>query len=406
MLYDMPALSVTEVNGLVKKLFDREPVMQNIMITGEISNFSGHYRSGHLYFSLKDENCAIKAVMFARQASGLRFVPENGMKVFAFGRVSAYERDGVYQLYVERMVPDGTGSLSVQFELLKKKLAEEGLFDPEKKKKLPSFPHRIGVITSPTGAAVQDIFTILGRRYPMAEIVFRPVSVQGSSAPGEMIAALREFTAKNCADVLIIGRGGGSLEDLWCFNDELLARAIYACPIPVISAVGHETDFTICDFVSDLRAPTPSAAAELAVPDIEALMMNMSVLTDRLYNAVNRKLEFEKKRLEAILGVRDFAAPGNFFQHEKLMNERLGERLRQAGNKLIADNRLLLSRNTAALESLNPLSVLLRGYAAVSVSDAIIESVERVSVGDDVEITMSDGKLLCKVTEKRREKIG
>lgn len=406
MYLDLPTLTVSEVNGYVKKMFDSEPMMQSIMISGEISNFSDHYRSGHLYFSLKDENAAIKAVMFNRQASRLRFRPENGMKVIVLGRVTAYERDGVYQIYVENMQPDGAGSLAVAFEQLKKKLADEGLFSPEHKKPLPRFPKRVGVITSPTGAAVQDILNILGRRFPLADIVFKPVSVQGAAAPSEMIKALKEFGRKQCADVIIIGRGGGSIEDLWCFNDEMLARAIFDCPIPVISAVGHETDFTICDFVSDMRAPTPSAAAELAVPDINTLVMNTSSLTERLYASIYRKLDNEKKRFEMIMSSRDFSSPGNFFRNEKLLNEKLLLRLKQAGSKLMSDEKLLLSKNTAALESLNPLSVLLRGYSAVSSGGVIIDSINKITPGEEIDVRMSDGTLHCKVLEKKDDNNG
>lgn len=406
MYLDLPTFSVTEINRYVKKMFDTEPMMQSIMISGEISNFSDHYRTGHLYFSLKDENSAIKAVMFNRQASRLRFVPQNGMKVIVLGRITAYERDGVYQIYVENMQPDGAGSLAVAFEQLRKKLTAEGLFDTAHKKSLPAFPERIGVITSPTGAAVQDIFNILGRRFPLADIIFKPVSVQGVNAPSEMIAALKEFDNKNCADVIIIGRGGGSVEDLWCFNDELLARAIYKCSIPVISAVGHETDFTICDFVSDMRAPTPSAAAELAVPDINNLIMNASSMTERLYSSIYRKLDTEKKKLELIMSARDFSNPGNFFRNEKLQNEKLLLRLKQAGENILNNEKIRLMKNTAALDSLNPLSVLLRGYSVVSMNGVIIDSIHKTEVNDEIDVAMPDGSLHCAVLGKKDEKNG
>lgn len=378
--------------------------LQSVFVSGEISNFSNHYKTGHLYFSLKDDSAAIKAVMFARQAAHLRFRPENGMKVIVRGRITAFERDGIYQIYVDDMIPDGAGALSVAFEQLKKKLENEGLFDKAHKKAIPSFPLRVGVITSPTGAAVQDIFNVLGRRFPKAQVIFKGVSVQGPSAPAEMIEALEEFGRKNCADVIIIGRGGGSAEDLWCFNDEMLARAIYDCPIPVISAVGHETDFTICDFVSDLRAPTPSAAAELAVPDIVSLTMNTASLTDRLYRSVNSYISTEKRKLTMLLEARSFTDPGKFFESEKRLLERYSSSLQAIAERRLMQEKNILASNTASLEKLNPLSVLLRGYSLVSIEDRIIESVDKIKVNDTIQVTMSDGVASCQVLSAERRK--
>lgn len=403
-MMNVPVFTVSHINRYIKSLFDSDLGMQSVFISGEISNFSNHYKTGHCYFSLKDDGASIKAVMFARQASRLRFVPENGMKVIVNGRISVFERDGVYQIYVEDMQPDGAGALAVAFEQLKKKLEAQGLFAQEHKKSIPSFPERVGVITSPTGAAVQDIFNVLGRRFPKAEIVFKGVSVQGANAPSEMIDALEEFSRKKCADVIIIGRGGGSAEDLWCFNDELLARAIFACPIPVISAVGHETDFTICDFVSDLRAPTPSAAAELAVPDMHALMMNTASLTERLYSSVLNKIDSEKKRLDMILEKRSFSEPGNFFRAEYDMLENFRLRLKGTADKLLFRERNILDTAVASLEKLNPLSVLLRGYSLVSVDGLITESVEKIKKDDLLSIQMSDGKVNCRVLDTERKK--
>ena len=258
--------SVNELNSYVKRILDNDENLKHIFVTGEISNYKAHY-SGHLYMTIKDESASVKAVMFAGNASRLRFRPENGMKVLIFGTVSLFPRDGSYQLYISDMQPDGMGALSVAFEQLKKKLAAEGLFSDSYKKPIPKFPTRIGVITSETGAAVQDIFNVLSRRFPSAEVVLRPTQVQGDGAAQDIAKAIYVFNEYNAADVLIVGRGGGSIEDLWAFNEEVVARAVFASEIPVISAVGHETDYTICDFVADLRAPTPSAAAELAVPD-------------------------------------------------------------------------------------------------------------------------------------------
>ena len=260
----MKVISVSQLNRYVKSLLEGDANLAAVYIGGEISNFTNHYKSGHLYMSLKDEGAVVKAVMFRAYASKLAFTPENGMKVIVRARVSLYEKDGAFQIYIEEMQPDGVGALQIAFEQLKKKLAAEGLFEASRKKPLPRYPARVGVITSPTGAAVRDIFNVLGRRFPLARVVFTPVLVQGEGAPAQLVAALRRFNETNAADVLIIGRGGGSIEELWAFNDETVARAVAASRIPVISAVGHETDFTICDFVADLRAPTPSAAAELA----------------------------------------------------------------------------------------------------------------------------------------------
>lgn len=378
-------------------MFDRELMMQSIVICGEISNFSPHYRTGHLYFSLKDEAASMKAVMFARSAQRLRFQPENGMKVIAVGRVGVFERDGVYQLYVEEMQPDGAGALAVAFEQLKNKLEKEGLFDAAHKKKLPPFPKRIGVITSPNGAAVQDVFNILGRRWPAAEIVFQPVTVQGPKAPSEMIAALEEFQRKNCADVIILGRGGGSAEDLWCFNDELLARAIYRCQIPVVSGVGHETDFTICDFVSDLRAPTPSAAAELVTPDIFTLTQETDALTDRLYAAAASVLREKRTQLEHLLRMRSFTDPSHFLDKEKVKISNSVLRMSNRMSTVLHLGRERLAGASAALASLDPMQVLLRGYSMVSTEEKIVGSVKELKSGDKIKVEMSDGSAECEV---------
>ena len=402
----LPSFSVSEINSYIKRKFDTDMVLQNVVVSGEISNFSHHYKTGHLYFSLKDDTAAIKAVMFSRQAARLRFTPENGMKVVVTGRVAVFERDGVYQIYVDSMEPDGAGALAVAFEQLKKRLAAQGLFDPAHKKPIPTFPKRLGVITSPTGAAVQDIFNVTGRRFPIADIVFCPVTVQGPAAPADMIDALERLQRLGGIDVIILGRGGGSMEDLWCFNDELLARAIYDCPIPVISAVGHETDFTICDFVSDLRAPTPSAAAELAVPDLNSLLMECASFSDRLYGAYRRRLDAERGRLQMLLSARNFTDPGHFFDSEKQAAALLTQRLLAAGERYLNGQKMLLSRNITALESLNPLSVLLRGYAAVSAGDRILVSVKDVAVDQRIDITMADGVLNCRVLEKRMDDNG
>lgn len=402
LMMNIPTFSVSDINRYIKSLFDGDMGMQSVFVAGEISNFSNHYKTGHMYFTLKDDSAAIKAVMFARQASRLRFKPENGMKVIIRGRITVFERDGIYQIYAEDMLPDGAGALSIAFNQLKNKLEKEGLFDKAHKKPLPVFPARVGVITSPTGAAVQDIFNVLGRRFPLAQVIFRGVSVQGPSAPAEMIEALEEFRDKDCADVIIIGRGGGSAEDLWCFNDELLARAIYECHIPVISAVGHETDFTICDFVSDMRAPTPSAAAELAVPDIMNLTMELASLTDRLYRAMSSMASSKKRELELILEARAFTDPGRFFEADKNLIEKYSRALESSAERILHKEKNTLTSLVTSLEKLNPLSVLLRGYSIVSLKGEIIESTEKINAGDTIGVTLSDGTLECQVLSSER----
>ena len=402
-----PVFTVSEINRHVKAMFDSELMMQSIFISGEISNFSNHYATGHMYFTLKDASSAIKAVMFNRAAMKLKFVPENGMKVIVLGRVSVFERDGVYQIYVEQMQPDGAGALALAFEQLKKKLEKEGLFSSEYKKPIPRFPKRIGVITSPTGAAVQDIFNVISRRYPLAEIVFQPVSVQGDTAAEEIRNAVRRFSRCKGADVLIVGRGGGSIEDLWSFNDEALAREIFNCTIPVISAVGHETDFTICDFVSDLRAPTPSAAAELATPDINNLFLETASLTDRLYKNYKYFIDREQNKLRLLLSRRAFNNAEHFFDNEKLQLMNLEGRLRQGMNNRLQKEKLRFSKNVTSLDSLNPLSVLLRGFAFVSDDTQVIDSAKKLHIGQQINVSFADSAAFCEVLsveDKRNEK--
>ena len=314
---NLPVITVSQLNLYVKKMFDSDLTFASVILSGEISNLSPHYRSGHIYFSLKDDTSSVKAVMFAREAARLRFQPENGMKVLAIGRVSVFERDGVYQLYVKELQPDGAGALAVAFEQLKKRLEAKGLIDPAHKRPLPTFPRKIGVITSPTGAALQDILNIIGRRFPLCEVVVAGVTVQGNAAASEIIEAIGAFNRSKGADVLIVGRGGGSAEDLWCFNDERLAYAIYNSAIPVISAVGHETDFTIADFVSDVRAPTPSAAAELATPDIAELTYRLDALERALISASLRGVNERRTALEALLARRSFTDAVRFFEADR-----------------------------------------------------------------------------------------
>lgn len=402
-------------------MFDSDLSFASVILSGEISNLSPHYKSGHIYFSLKDEYSGIKAVMFAREASRLRFKLENGMKVIAVGRVSVFERDGVYQLYVKELQPDGAGELAFAFEQLKKRLEEKGWFHPSHKKPLPAFPKRIGVITSPNGAALQDILNIIGRRYPLCEVIIAGVTVQGNSAAGEIVNAIERFNRERLADVLIVGRGGGSAEDLWCFNDEALAFAVYKSYIPVISAVGHETDFTICDFVSDVRAPTPSAAAELATPDIISLTHSLEGLTFNLYSAFSGIIKENRAYLNILTAKRSFSDAKGAFDSEKHRIERLKNALYEQSALVIKRNserkktaqdslnryvdsylnaqRLCFTKNVTSLKRLDPLAVLLRGYAAVERNETVIQRAKEINIDDCITVLMSDGRLKCRVEE-------
>lgn len=390
-------LSVSQINFYIKSIIENDGSLQFVLVTGEISNLTVHQRSGHIYLSLKDSNSVISAVMFAGNARRLKFRLENGMKVICRGRISVYEPSGRYQLYIEDMQPDGVGALTLAFEQLKKSLAQKGLFDNAHKKPLPKFPKTIGVITSPTGAAVQDITNIIRRRFPSADIVLAPVLVQGESAPEQLVRAVNKFSASKIADVVIIGRGGGSAEDLWAFNDEQLAYAVYNCETPIISGVGHETDFTVCDFVADVRASTPSAAAELAVPDRQELMsyyfkqkQYISAMLDRKIKTVQLRLENQQRRMSA-------SSP-------KLKAEQLEKQLSAKSEKLTRfmniyisnkENKLIAAKGK--LDGLNPLNVLNRGYAIAEKDEKIITSSKQLKDGDDFTVILSDGKINAKV---------
>lgn len=390
-------LSVSQINFYIKSIIENDGSLQFVLVTGEISNLTVHQRSGHIYLSLKDSNSVISAVMFAGNARRLRFRLENGMKVICRGRISVYEPSGRYQLYIEDMQPDGVGALTLAFEQLKKSLAQKGLFDNAHKKPLPKFPKTIGVITSPTGAAVQDITNIIRRRFPSADIVLAPVLVQGESAPEQLVRAVNKFSASKIADVIIIGRGGGSAEDLWAFNDEQLAYAVYNCETPIISGVGHETDFTVCDFVADVRASTPSAAAELAVPDRQELMsyyfkqkQYISAMLDRKIKTAQLRLENQQRRMSA-------SSP-------KLKAEQLEKQLSAKSEKLtrfmsiyISDKENKLIAAKGKLDGLNPLNVLNRGYAIAEKDEKIITSSKQLKDGDDFTVILSDGKINAKV---------
>lgn len=388
--------SVTELNNYVKRILDNDENLKNVFVTGEISNFKNHY-SGHMYMTIKDEGGAIKAVMFSSYASRLKFVPENGMKVIIFGSVSLYNKDGSYQLYITDMQPDGVGALNLAYEQLKEKLQNEGLFNAEFKKPIPEFPQKIGVMTAPDGAAVRDIFSILKRRYPVAEIVFCPVAVQGERAAPEIAKAIKLFNEQNAADVLIVGRGGGSLEDLWAFNEEIVARAIFESKIPVISAVGHETDFTIADFVSDLRAPTPSAAAELAVPDIFELKSELLGLKQHLSVLMRNMLTGEKERLENFEKQITILSPSNKIINSRQELSNLYEKVVNSINLKLNDEKAKISLLSSKLNALSPLEVLSRGYSISYKNEMPIKSVGDVKTGDNIKIRVTDGEFFAEV---------
>lgn len=391
----MKVISVSQLNRYVKSLLEGDANLAAVYIGGEISNFTNHYKSGHLYMSLKDEGALVKAVMFRAYASKLAFTPENGMKVIVRARVSLYEKDGAFQIYIEEMQPDGVGALQIAFEQLKKKLAAEGLFETSRKKPLPRYPARVGVITSPTGAAVRDIFNVLGRRFPLARVVFTPVLVQGEGAPAQLVAALRRFNETDAADVLIIGRGGGSIEELWAFNDETVARAVAASRIPVISAVGHETDFTICDFVADLRAPTPSAAAELAVPDQHQLAARLTQLYGALRQSALHRVQVESTRLAAIREKRCLATPLFYVEEQGMRLDYFVRRFAAAAQVQTSRAEGRLSAAAGKLDALSPLKVLSRGYSIVYRDGEVQHSAQDIRPGDKLSLRLSDGRVEC-----------
>ena len=397
-----PVLTVSQLNYYLKSLIDGDPNLMGVFLTGEISNFTNHYKSGHFYFSLKDDKCVVKAVMFAGHARRVRFVPENGMKVLLRGRVSMYEAGGQVQLYVEDMQPDGLGALNLAFEQLKRKLEAQGLFDVSHKRPLPKYPERIGIITSPTGAAVHDMQKILRRRFPVAEIVFCPVLVQGEGAPAQLVDAIRRFNAIKAADVLIIGRGGGSLEDLWAFNDEAVARAVYGSSIPVISAVGHETDLTICDFVADLRAPTPSAAAELCTPDGEKLLYEIASLSYTMKATLTNRLGGLKQRLDSLSGAALSYHPQQQLFAKRQKTDELTLRMQASFSEKIHWEKERFLALAGKLHALSPLGVLSRGYAiAFDENKKVIKSVSAVEIGQPVTVKLSDGEFSASVVSKK-----
>ncbi len=390
-------LSVTQLNTYVKSIIDGDMLLKSLYVVGEISNFTNHYRTGHFYLTLKDESCAVKAVMFASSNRRLKFVPENGMRVIVRGRVSVFERDGQYQLYIDDMQPDGLGALNLAFEQLKNKLAREGMFDECHKRPVPHRCTRIGVVTSATGAVIQDIRNVISRRYPLAEIILAPVQVQGASAAPQIVDAIKQFNSGDYADVLIVGRGGGSLEDLWAFNEESVVRAVFNSRVPVISAVGHETDFTICDFAADLRAPTPSAAAELAVPDIREDIAFIQTVTYECETMLLQRIADEKNRLDIIKERLEYRSPVMLIdQRLQLVDSYMTSALLSIRRKLDSEN-ARFSSAAARLDALSPLKVMARGYSIVIKDKKVVTSSEMLKRGDTVTVGFADGERNCEV---------
>ncbi len=385
-------LTVTQVNRFVRSLIEGDGRLNDILIAGEISNFSGQYKSGHLYFSLKDEHALIKAVMFASSAHRLRFRPADGMRVVIRGRVSLYEAAGQYQLYAEDMQPDGLGALALAYEQMKARLAAEGLFDPGRKRPLPPFPQRIGVVTSPTGAAVRDILQITARRWPVAEILLCPVLVQGEAAPAQLTAAVRSLNEEGSCDVIILGRGGGSMEDLWAFNNEALARAVAGSAIPIVSAVGHETDFTICDFAADLRAPTPSAAAELCTPEREALREQVAAYRRYFQEKAVETVESLRQAVDILTQDSPLGEPGRYVALRRERLDRLAAELDQSARTLLEERRNTLALAAGKLDALSPLKVLGRGYAVVYHKGKAVKDLDPLPPGEEVTLQAEKGR--------------
>ena len=398
-----PSKTVSQVNEYIKMLIEDEIQLQDMYVSAEISNFK-HHSTGHMYFTLKDESSEIRAVMFRAYASRLNFRVENGMKVLVHARVGVYEKAGSYQLYVDSMQPDGIGALYLAYEQLKSKLASEGLFNEEYKKPLPKFPKRIGVITSPTGAAIRDIIKVATRRCPLSDIILYPAAVQGRESAFELTRAIEHFNLINNVDVIIIGRGGGSLEDLWSFNDEALARAIFASNIPVVSAVGHEIDFTICDFVADVRAATPSHAAELVTPNCEELRIRIDNIYTSLKNTVLGTLSEYRLLIDGYMKSKALKDPMYLFDEKRMRLVDTTDKLFNAMNYKNKELRSSLATVSASLTALNPLAVLTRGYGAVfNNENGVIKSVENVNIGEKIKVKLWDGSLITTIEDIERE---
>lgn len=397
-------LTITQLNEYIRSRMDADPFLSGIAVRGEISNYK-LYPSGHYYFTLKDEGAALKCVMFKSSAQRLRFRPENGMKIIAMGKVSVYPRDGVYQLSCTALAMDGIGDLYAAFEQLKGKLAKEGLFEPSHKKPLPQYPGTIGIITSSAGAAVHDMLRILRKRYPLTNVRLLPVRVQGAEAPGEIAAAIRYANHYKLADLLIVGRGGGSIEDLWAFNDERVAYAIYESAIPVISAVGHEPDVTISDFVADLRAATPSNAAELAVPDQQALRQTLDSFSNVMANALGRQIKASRQHLKVLSESQSLKSPTGYLEQRRKNLQLLRNRMISAQNASLARNKQRYIANISKLDAMSPLKVLTRGYSMAQTEDGtLLRSVSQVELGQRISVSLSDGRISATVMEREERK--
>lgn len=395
----MAVHSVSDVNRYLKDLLAREPLLSGLSVRGEISNFK-QYPSGHCYFTLKDANSALKCVMFRSRAQYLRFLPQNGMQVVAGGTISVYERDGVYQLYVDSLMPEGTGDLALAFEQLKKKLSAEGLFDQSRKQPLPAFPKKIGVVTSSAGAVLRDIYRVSKRRWPAVQLVLYPVQVQGEGAAEQIARGIDFFAEEYAVDVIIAGRGGGSMEDLWAFNEEPVVRAIAACPVPLISAVGHETDFTLADFAADVRAATPSQAAELAVPDRAEVKRQVEHLTSQLTRQMRREIDLRRQRLDHVLQSRVMRQPQSMLAERRQRLDFLLAGLQNTAKQELQNKshglKLLLNR----LAAINPAAVLGRGYGIVTKQDKLVSSINAVEIDDEIQLSLTDGSLKARVLAK------
>ena len=397
-------LTVSELNNLIKSLIDCEPMLAKVCVRGELSNYK-IYPSGHHYFTLKDSESSLRCVMFKSSASKLRFRPESGMGVTAFGRVSVFPRDGAYQLYCTELIPEGTGDLQIAYEQLKAKLAAEGLFDAAHKKPLPEFPEKIAIITSSAGAAVHDMIRILGHRWPMTKVVLLPVRVQGGEAPPEIVGAIKYANRHKVADLIITGRGGGSIEDLWAFNDERVARAIYDSELPVISAVGHEPDVTISDYVADRRASTPSNAAEIAVPDVRDIRSSLENLDIRKLQAIRKMLNSAAAHLEDIRNRRVLQNPMAYIDAKQAELDFMRDKLIANADRVVAEKKNEYIRLAAALDAMSPLKVIGRGYSITARQDGeIVRSIDDVAENEKIRIMLCDGILNCRIEEKESRK--
>lgn len=397
----MNIYTVTQVNMYIKALLDEVQLVQSIYISGEISNFKHYYQSGHMYFTIKDEKSQLKCVMFSSDNSRLRFEPQNGMKVICFGKLGVYERDGVYQLYVRDMQPKGTGELQIAFEQLKQKLEAEGLFDEKYKKHIPKYPEKIGIASSNMGAAKEDMKSVISRRFPLCEVISLHTIVQGENAPADIADSIRRLD-KMGVDTIIVGRGGGSIEDLWAFNTEEVARAVFECNTPIISAVGHETDYTICDFVADLRAPTPSAAAELAVPDITSERMNINNFEITLESLINNIIVSKKAELDSLIKNSALMDSDKFFDKISAKLNEYDFKMKTAVSSVVTEKESRLLQLASMLNVLSPLAVMSRGYAIVSKDKNTVDSAILLKKGETIQIDFSDGEVNAVVSEVKK----